>query len=359
MIHGGDIYTQTIEQDFSVNMNPYPIPESVRECLIRSISKIQHYPDPSQMEFRRKIAEVEQVDVSQVIGGNGASELLLAIARTWMPKKALLISPGFYGYRHALQSVGCEILEYRLKEELDFQMQEDYLDYISEEMDLLFLTNPNNPTGRNIDGALLEKIMERCQKTKTRVVIDECFLRMSDATGKASWKHQIEKYDNLLIVNAFTKLFTLPGVRTGYLISKKENIELVTRQLSEWNMSVLAQDVSAHCCDILLHTDFEEKSLALIQTERDYLSNALRELGFRVYPSDTSYILFYVKEEEKSNNYSNKADKNLYEKLLAQKVLIRDCSNFQGLRQGFYRIAVKNHEENEALIEKIRKCYES
>jgi threonine-phosphate decarboxylase len=66
-----------------------------------------------------------------------------------------------------------------------------------------------------------------------------------------------------------------------------------------------------------------------------------------------------VKEEEKSKNYSNKADKNLYEKLLAQKVLIRDCSNFQGLRQGFYRIAVKNHEENEALIEKIRKCYES
>ncbi|MCR5144113.1 MAG: aminotransferase class I/II-fold pyridoxal phosphate-dependent enzyme [Lachnospiraceae bacterium] len=358
MIHGGDIYTQKIEQDFSVNMNPYPVPNSVRECLMSSISKIQHYPDPSQMEFRRKIAEVEQVDVSQVIGGNGASELLLAIARAWMPKKALLISPGFYGYRHAQQSIGCEIVEYQLKEELDFQLQEDYLDLISEEVDLLFLTNPNNPTGRNIAESLLERIMERCHKTKTRVVIDECFLRMSDATGKASWKDWIEKYDNLLIVNTFTKLFTLPGVRTGYLISKKENIELVARQLSEWNMSVLAQDVSAHCCEILLHTDFEEKSLAMIQTEREYLSHALKDLGFRVYPSDTSYILFYVNEEEKSQKQRNKADRNLYERLLAKKVLIRDCSNFQGLTQGYYRIAVKNHEDNKALIEKIRNCYE-
>ena len=351
MIHGGDIYTQKIKQDFSVNMNPYPIPESVRECLIRSISNMHHYPDPMQREFRRKIAEVEKVKESQVVGGNGASEILLAIVHALMPKQALLISPGFYGYRHALQSVGCEVGEYLLQEADGFLLREDVLEYISKDIDIVFLTNPNNPTGRNIDRGLLYKILDHCRRMQTAVVLDECFLRMSDATGRESMGNAIEQYENLFIVNAFTKLFTLPGVRTGYLISREENVEAVKRQLSEWNMSVMSQEVSTHCCDILLDTDFEEKSLDMIQTERDFLRKSMEEMGICVYPSDTGFLLIHDKE------YGPK-EESLYQKLLSQQVLIRDCSNFNGLKQGYYRIAVKQHEENLELIRKIRKCYE-
>lgn len=345
MIHGGDIYTQQIERDFSVNMNPYPIPEQVRDSLVESLFHIDRYPDPTQRAFRQVMAEVEQVDPQQVIGGNGASELLLAIARTIMPKRALLLAPSFYGYHHALQSIDCQVEIFHLKEEEDFVLQENVLSSIKDK-DIVFLTNPNNPTGRNIDANLLHRILDSGLEYGTTIVVDECFLKMSKATGQQSMSRYIQDYPNLYIVNAFTKLFSIPGVRTGYVLSQKKNIEQLRRHIPEWNMSVVAQEVSVTCGRILLHTDFVEKSWELIVKERQYLTEECKALGFHVYPSDSSFLLLYT-------------NRNLYEDLLKQRILIRDCSNFVGLEKGYYRIAVKQHADNMALVQEMRKLYEN
>ena len=339
MLHGGNIYedvTRKVKLDFSVNTNPYPYPESLEEGIKKSFEEIGRYPDLEQRELRKAIAVLEGVEEKQVLGGNGASELFLGIVNHLRPKRALLINPGFYGYRHVLTARGdCEIKDYYLHEKENFELKEDVISEIKKGADLLFLTNPNNPTGRCISEKLLIKIIECCKECGCAVVVDECFLRLS--SDGVSVKKLINKYEGLFVVDAFTKLFAIPGIRAGYVISNERNISFIKKQLPEWNMSVMAQTAARLCCDILINTSYQKDSAGYIKKEREYVSKALSDMGYKVFDSDTDFILL-------------KSEVNLYEELLKRKILIRDCSSFNGLGKGFYRLAIKNHEENKELL---------
>ena len=170
MLHGGEIYGKTIEHDFSVNLNPLPCPESVMKALEEAARRVSEYPDIHQRAFREAVAASEpgNITAANVIGGNGASELLAAVVRYVDPRTVLLPVPSFSGYRHALGMLdGCDVRTYMLSEENDFGLDSSILAQIDEGTGLLILANPNNPTGRCIDDALLAKIVTRCRETKT------------------------------------------------------------------------------------------------------------------------------------------------------------------------------------------------
>lgn len=368
-MHGGDIYTRKIEYDFSVNINPLGYPAEVLEYIKKCLEKADDYPDIFQKRARERVAVLEGVDEDEIICGNGASELIMAVIRAVNPKNALIVSPGFYGYIHALHAAGikekkasgsgesgesAELLdnrayyqEYLLREESGFCIQEDILEYI-DSVDMLFLANPNNPTGRNIDPEILERILQRAKEKKCAVLLDECFLRLSD--NVKSFKSSVNEYSNLYVVDAFTKIFALPGIRSGYLISKKDNIEKVRRQLPEWNLSTASEALLVAGAGELLNTDYADRSLELIRRERDYVKIELNKLGFKVYTSDTNFLLIRILMKENID---------LYERLIQRKILIRDCSDFSGLGKGWYRIAVKKHEENAMLINEIKQILET
>ncbi|WP_026526871.1 pyridoxal phosphate-dependent aminotransferase [Butyrivibrio sp. VCD2006] len=346
MLHGGEIYDKKIEYDFSVNLNPYPCPMEVKSAINEAIKDIDKYPDMSQRKFRKAVSDAENeylkkcydleksITPDMVIGGNGASELIFSIVRMINPKKVLIPVPSFYGYRHALNE-NIFVNEYLLRKENDFALTEKFADEITCDTDLVIIANPNNPTGKCIDGNMLGAIVKRCNETNTALLIDECFLRLSD--GNVSALGFINECNRLFVVSAYTKLFSVPGVRLGYVVSSEKNIDKLRRFLPEWNLSVFAERVGIACAGILTGSDFEEKSKALIREERVNLTGALREKGIRVYPSDANYILVHSKSD-------------LYELLLGKGFLIRDCSNFKGLSKGFYRIAVKDKEANREFI---------
>ena len=338
-MHGGNIYDKTIDYDFSVNLNPIGCPEAVRTALANSLAHAGRYPDPEQREARRLIARAEGVKETQVIGGNGASELISGIVRMLRPKCVLLAAPGFTGYLHALFAVpDCRVDTYELKEEKDFLLDEGILERITPACDLLILTNPNNPTGRCIDPLLLDRIAERCAETETAFLLDESFLKM---TGNGvGLSNQIDKYDGLYIVSGYTKLFALPGVRIGYAISQEKNIRRLAQSLPEWNMSVMAQETACEAARVLAETDFLKQTLATIEAERAFLSNELEKLGVSVLPSDTAFLLL-------------QSERSLYEPLLAKGILVRDCGDYDGLSERFTRIAVKDHESNVTLLEAL------
>ncbi|SEK23836.1 Aminotransferase class I and II [Butyrivibrio sp. ob235] len=389
MLHGGEIYDKEIKYDFSVNLNPNPCPDSVRQSLVDAIKQVDQYPDITQREFREKVAEAENkylaeeasltrtknnannesrnlnISPDMIIGGNGASELILAIIKMLQPKKVLLPIPSFYGYRHALkalnstennsenivnskddntgQATGRIIVdEYLLKPEEQFELKDDFIKNITNDTDAVILANPNNPTGRCVGENILEKIIRKCNETQTNLIVDECFLHLS--TGAASAVKYLDRSDNLYIINAYTKLFSIPGVRIGYAISSEQNISRLKQCLPEWNMSIFAQKAGIACTNSLLDTNFEEESKALIKEEREKLIKVFSEKGIRVYPSDTNYLLI-------------KSDNNLYEKLLSKGILIRDCSNFKGLEEGFYRIAIKDSLSNCELMHNCNNCF--
>lgn len=334
MIHGGEIYDKTVEYDLSVNLNPMPCPEAVKASLERAVKDVGKYPDMSQRDFAKAVAEAENklsggssLTSDNVLGGNGASELIFAIIRLISPKKAVLPAPGFYGYRHGLNALkDVNVREHILREEEGFALTERFAENIDDDTDLVILTNPNNPTGRAIEPQVLDCIMNRCRQTGTYVLVDECFLHLSEVAESAV-RYFAHGAERLFIVNAYTKLFSIPGVRIGYCMSSAENIRKLRGFVPEWNMSVFALEAGRACAEYLVNTDFVRDSRLLVREKRQKLTKLLEDKKIKVYPSDTCFVLV-------------KAEDDLYEKLLYKKVLIRNCSNFSNLEKGYYRIAV-------------------
>lgn len=346
-MHGGDIYTAKVKHDFSVNVNPFPLPLKFLFKYVLSFASLRKYPDQDSRELIDCISKEYNISPDKIIAGNGASEIIFSAVRAVMPKTAILISPCFTGYSHALDSTGSKIIHFALEEKDGFAFTDgkisEFKDMVSREKpEMLFLCNPNNPNGKLYSKKILIDLLECCKKSGTFVLLDECFM---DLTGKAkdfSLMEKLNDYENLLIVNALTKTFAVPGLRLGYAFcSSAEMLSKIKVQFPEWNVSAIAQKLGA---ELFRYKKCISKSAVKLSAERDFLSKELCKIGFKTYPSDSNFILF---RSEKENG--------LKEKLLKKQILIRDCSDYQNLGSGYYRIAVKQHKENKKLLSLIRK----
>ena len=182
--HGGDIYACDVRLDFSASVSPLGTPKSVIDALTRVLPELYHYPDPCCRTLVQAIAKVERVPQERILCGAGASELIYTYCEAVRPKRAMMLAPTFSEYAIALQRTGCEIVRHTLAAEQNFDLQEDLLPRLSREgIDALFLCNPNNPTGRLIQGELLEKILLRCRERNIALFVDECFLSLSDGAN--------------------------------------------------------------------------------------------------------------------------------------------------------------------------------
>lgn len=335
-IHGGDIYRNHVKMDFSVNVNPLGIPEAVEAALYEAVENCSKYPDILAEKLKRAVSGMLTVPKENLLLGNGASELFMAIIHGIKPKKIVIPVPSFYGYEYAARAADGEIVYYETKEENDFCLQEDFLSVLKEDVDLLFLANPNNPTGNLMSREALSNVLEHCKDKEIDVVLDECFIEFCGQ--ECSILQEIEMFPNLILVRAFTKIFTIPGVRLGYLVcSDPLLLEKIGRQLPEWNTSVFAQTAGYQCA---MQTAFVRKTAAYIEKERHFLETGLKQAGYKVFPGKANFLLIYYEQP-------------LYDSLLEKGILIRDCENFRGLSKGFYRIAVKSRKENEALLSAI------
>ena len=336
--HGGDIYELPVKLDFSVNLNPYGISETVKAALHSAVLSADHYPDPYCRELVRAIAEYEKVPENFILCGNGAADLIYAYKTAVRPRKAVETAPTFSEYSQGLSEAKCRISRFELYPEKNFELDGSFLDFLDRERpDTAFLCNPNNPTGRLIQPELLSDILDLCSRKQIRLFVDECFLELSD--HGESLKVCLQDHKELFLLKAFTKNYGIAGVRLGYcLCSDACLLEKMAGQMQPWNVSVFAQEAGKAA---LKDTCFLQKAQKLIPEERKFLMVELQKLGFWVCPSDVNFVLF-------------KAPEKLNEKMRAAGIAIRDCSNFHGLKEGWYRIAVRLHPENEILIKTMQ-----
>ena len=332
--HGGDVYDGEIQLDFSANTNPYGTPQAVLDAMSAVFTRVHQYPDPYCRELVKTISEFEAVPKDWILCGSGAAELIYSYCEALRPETALELAPTFSEYALALERVGCRVERYRLEKQAQFALTEDFLPVLERSRpDVLFLCNPNNPTGQMIAFPLLEKILDICEKQGTFLFVDECFLDLSD--DGISLKSRLEAHPKLFLLKAFTKSFGLAGVRLGYcLCSNPELLQKMSHTVQPWNVSTLAQAAGVAA---LHERAFLQRTRALIPTERQWLREQLEALGFWVCPSHANYLLFHGTEE-------------LRECLRERGIAIRGCGNYHGLEAGWYRIAVRLHEENERLI---------
>lgn len=334
-IHGGDIYSREIQYDFSANLNPLGMPESVKRALSEHIGQCEHYPDPNCTALRHALAAHEGIEEEQIVCGNGAADLIYRAVQTITPQHALIPAPTFSEYERALLSVNCDLEHYFTRETDNFALREDILCRI-DGMDILFLCNPNNPVGNVIDEGLLNRIIEKCAKSGTVLIIDECFM---DFVANGHGITDIS--DNVMVLKAFTKIYAMAGLRLGYLLCGSAKLAGKIAHCGQcWSVSSPAQIAGIAA---LGEKDYISETIPLIAKERAYLSNCLQYWGFKVYPSEANFILFQCALP-------------LDELLLKEKIAIRNCANYMGLGEGYFRIAVRTHAENQMIVAAIERC---
>ena len=367
--HGGNRYGREILLDFSVNTNPLGMPDDIRAALksaLETPSFWEWYPDPDCGRLRQSLSVYHDIAREQIVCGNGASELIFVIVRSVLSEKreekgarsglrCLLPVPSFGEYERALLAAGAEIVYDRLKECAHFAPTEELADRITEETALLFLCSPGNPTGALIRPALLWKILERCERTGTYVLLDTCFLELAGEGGgreaflaapaaeggTCTYRQILETYPHLILLKAFTKLYAMPGPRLGYCLCGTAGAAArIREQLPCWNVSATAQYAGLTALDAEKNADYISQSVRMIRGQRKLLESGLIDMGVKTIPGQANFICFY-------------SNKSLYQPLLEKGILIRDCGSFRGMGEGWYRVAVKKQEENEKLLREM------
>ena len=346
LIHGGDVYSarQKMKQeplDFSANINPMGMPPGAVRAAADALQQCTQYPDPLCRELRAALAAYEGIPAEQIVCGNGAADLIFRIVAATHPQRALLLEPTFAEYEQALRSMDCSIAYFPLQESEGFVLPEAFLQQLTPEINLLFLCNPNNPTGRTVSPALLQEIWKRCEEAGILLVVDECFNEFLEHPEQNTLKGVLKTGANSVILKAFTKSLAMPGLRLGYgLCGNGDLAERIFSCGQPWGVSIPAQAAGVAA---LQEQGYLERMRRLIQTERRWLSENLARLGLCVFPSEANYILFRTETEIP-----------LRERMEQRGVLIRACGNYRGLDNRYYRIAVRGHGENERLIAALK-----
>lgn len=339
-VHGGDIYGGGVRLDFSANTNPFGTPRGVIQAIQAALSEVHRYPDPYCRGLVRAISSFEEVPAEYILCGNGAAELIYSYCEGVRPKLAVELAPTFSEYSLGLKRVGCTVNRYVLRQENGFLLDEGFLAFLKEtKPDVLFLCNPNNPTGRTIPFALLVSILDFCKENGIRLFLDECFCDLSDR--EESLKSFLADNPHLLILKAFTKSYGMAGIRLGYCLSSdRELLKAMAQTVQPWNVSSLAQAAGVAALEEPL---FLKKTRKHIQKERAWMQHQLEGLGFWVCPSEANYLFF-------------RGPAGLHEKLREKGIAIRNCDNYYGLGPGWYRIGIRLREENQALAEALWKA---
>ena len=381
--HGGNIYKIFREKnikeilDYSSNINPYGIPESLKKRITENLEILERYPDPDYVELRQKLAHLNNVNMSDIILGNGATEIIFLFMKVINPKKILIVSPTFGEYERAVKAtempgdtinLSCsngnnknvenkkiEIEHFELKENDDFKLNIDNLkNELAKKYDLLIICNPNNPTGKFLKLSETEEILKECNKYNTKLFIDEAFIDFLKDGMKESIINTKEDKQNLFVTRAFTKFFAMPGLRLGYGIYFDKKLEKrISEKKEPWSVNNIAEMAGL---TVLNDTKYIEETLKWIAEEKTYVYEKLNEInGIKVYETEVNFITGKIDEKLFSEGLNVKI---LRGKMIEKGILIRDASNFNFLDERFFRLAIKDRKNNDRVIETLKKIFD-
>lgn len=353
LIHGGDVFSAREQLgmlenppeilDFSANINPLGLPEGVKQAIRESAASFDIYPDPLCRELVAGISAQEGVPGKWILCGNGAADLIYRTVYAIRPKKAMVLSPTFAEYEEALRAASCAVVYYPLSEDNAFQVNEGFLNALDDSLDLLFLCNPNNPTGQLMSKELLKRVADRCKQLGIILFLDECFNDFLEEPQEYTLTGHLEEFDHLIILKAFTKIYAMAGLRLGYCMTANGSmLEKIRAAGQPWSVSSPAQAAGIQA---LQETEYLAEAKKLIREERDYLIPQLRAAGITVISAGANYI--FIRD-------SVQLGKPLHEALFEKGILIRNCNNYHGLMPGYYRICIRKHEDNMRLIQAIK-----
>ena len=322
--------------DLSLNINPLGISKKVLEKMTKiNPTKINHYY-PENYELINEISIYAGVNKDKIMLGDGCDGCLGLIANTFINKgdKVIIPIPTFHRYEFHLRIMGGLPLFIQMK---NFEI--DLLDILEKSKDskIIFLCNPNNPTGKPIERELLEKIISNF---KGIVIVDEA---LADVT-KINGFHLLEKYENLIFVRSFSKAFGLASLRIGYIIANENLIKQIKKTSSPFKVNGIAQELAI---EALKDKEYIKESTDYLNKNRKFLIDNLKKLGLECTDSITTNFLVDI---SKINNNAQK----VVDLLKEQDILVTDASVFKVPENKYIRIAIGTEKENKKFIEVIQ-----
>ncbi|MBF0567807.1 MAG: threonine-phosphate decarboxylase [Nitrospirae bacterium] len=343
--HGGNIYGLAAELgiahrkvlDFSASVNPLGISKKVKAELRKALKYLPAYPDPDCTALRRQLSKKTGVPDKNIMCGNGSTELIYLIARAIKPVRALIAVPTFSEYERALSVNGVkEITFFPIEERDNFELNIEGFIRGMRDADIAFLCNPNSPTGGVLSRDAVLSIVKHAGQCNCYLVVDEAFV---DFAAQESISSEVCNNPGLMVLRSLTKFYALSGLRLGAMFFHDDVSAALAANKEPWSVNSLSQRAGvAALCD----KAYETETFKYLRREKAYIEKMLRRHEISFYPSK---INFYLTRDERAPV--------LYEELRKRGIVLRDCSNFNGLNDNYLRIAVKSHRENALLFKNI------
>lgn len=351
--HGGNVASAAarfgidpgVFVDFSVNTNPLGPPAEIAGLLQESTALAAVYPEPDCGALRSAAAASYGVDPEQVIAANGAVELIYLLAQVLRPRTVLIPGPTFKEYEIACRLQGAAVKHFRLPPRQDFLPDLAQLIRATRGVDLVWLCNPNNPTGSLTPPGVLQPFLEHCRARRIFLVVDESFLLFHPRWRQLTCIPEAAVDGGVLVLQSLTKFYGIPGLRVGCGIGSAEVISRLSRYQPPWHVNGLAQAAAGVAFEA---GEYVRRTVSLVRRERRFLASSLAELRLvrKVYPSAANFLLLELQPPATAPG--------VWEQLARRGVLVRDCSNFGWLGDRFIRVAVKDRARNTLLLERLK-----
>lgn len=345
--HGGQIFAVARELgiapeailDFSASINPLGTAPGVESAVAAAMGRVGHYPEIGAPALCDALAELHGLPKKMIAVANGSTELIYLLPRLVgkVGGRALLVAPTFSEYAHSLELAGWSVEYHCLDPEREFALDpEEVTAKLAKGFDLLFFCNPGNPTGRLYSPEEIRVLHDACSGADCFFVLDEAFM---DFCEEQSAKHLLPDDGDWLILRSMTKFFGFPGIRLGYSLAPEWVTTRAKRLLPPWSVGTLAQAAGLAALADAGHSRLTRDWVA---SERSRLAARLGALPeVQLFPGAANYLLLRLE---------NGSATALKEQLLAKRLLIRDCGNFSGLDDRYFRIAVRTTAENDRLL---------
>ena len=341
--HGGDILSMAKRLgcgvgdlvDLSSNLTPLGMPPGLREALSERFGEISFLPESGSETLVHLFAEKYGCSPQQVLAGNGTTEFIYAVPASVQSRRALIIAPTYADYQTASEWAGLSVDFFALKAAEDFALDFNRLSACLTGGELVFLCNPNNPTGRVVPSReLLDFILAH---PTSEFLIDESYLPFVNEPSLAGFPLPA----NLFLLCSSSKIYGIPGLRLGFLVASEEKMSRFAARRKPWGVNRMAQVAGEY---LLAHGD------AYVQAVRDYLAQTrpgfvarLAALpGVHVISGSANFILCRLAGPMTAAQ--------LREAMLGQRIMIRDCSNFTGLDAQYFRVSLQDAERNERCL---------
>ena len=332
---------------YSANVNPLGISHKLREVLSQHLDAITRYPNREYTKLRQCIANYTGAQMENIIMGNGSTELISLFIQTNHPKKAMILGPTYSEYERDINLGGGTCIYFPLKEENDFRMDVNALcQQLDDNLDLLVLCNPNNPTSSAITRREMRRILDACMEHGIFVMVDETYVEFAPDEKNVTSVSLTNYYSNLIILRGTSKFFASPGLRLGYAITGNRDVakEINTRK-DPWTINSLAEIAGQI---MFQDQDYIRETKELITSERARLYQELSSWNtVRIYEPQANFILMKILKEGVDAEI-------LFEHCIRKGMMIRNCSTFPFLDSQFIRFCIMSPEDNDRLMDAFR-----